>query len=76
MGICFSSLPLVSLATFGGSWLMGQTLSSAHIFPILSLFSVIRAPITTYLPFGIERLIESVIASKRINEFMNLLLIN
>ena len=72
MAIYFSSLSLVSLATFGGSWLMGQTLSTANIFTILSFFSIIRYPVTGGLPYGIEKLSESVIASKRINQFMNL----
>ena len=72
MGIFFSSLSLISLATFGGSWLMGQTLSSVNIFTALSFFSLIRYPLTTALPYGIEKLSESMIASKRINQFMNL----
>ncbi|CAF4657588.1 unnamed protein product, partial [Rotaria sp. Silwood2] len=37
-GMYFSSISLISLTTFGGSWLMGQTLSPATIFTILSLF--------------------------------------
>jgi ATP-binding cassette subfamily C (CFTR/MRP) protein 4 len=72
LGIFFSSLTLISLATFGGSWLMGQTLSSASIFTVLSLFSIIRYPLTNGLPSGIERLSESIIAARRINQFMNL----
>ncbi|CAF1164650.1 unnamed protein product, partial [Didymodactylos carnosus] len=72
MSIFFSSLSLISLATFGGSWLMGQTLSPANIFTVLAFFSIIREPMTSFLPLAIERLSDSVIASKRIDEFMNL----
>ncbi|CAF0967306.1 unnamed protein product [Rotaria sordida] len=72
LGFFFSSLSLVSLATFSGSWLLGQTLSSATIFTVLSLFSIIRVPLTNNMPYGIARLSESMIASQRINEFMNL----
>jgi ATP-binding cassette subfamily C (CFTR/MRP) protein 4 len=72
LGIFFSSLPLISLATFGGSWLLGQTLPSANIFMILSLFGIIRFPLTKGLPNVIEKLSESRIASKRIDQFMKL----
>ncbi|CAF1189317.1 unnamed protein product [Rotaria sordida] len=72
MGMYFSSISLISLATFGGSWLMNQTLSPATIFTILSLFGMVRYPLTANLPFAIEKLSESTIASNRINQFMNL----
>lgn len=68
----FSSLPLVSLATFGGSWLMGQTLSPATIFSISAFFNNIRYPLTTGLPFAIEKLSESMVAATRISQFMGL----
>ncbi|CAF1191662.1 unnamed protein product [Rotaria sp. Silwood1] len=71
-GMYFSSISLISLATFGGSWLMGQTLSPATIFTILSLFGMVRYPLTANLPYAIEKLSESTIASNRINQFMNL----
>ncbi|CAF1443909.1 unnamed protein product [Adineta steineri] len=70
--IYFSSLSLISLATFGGSWLMGQTLSSANIFTILSFFSLMRNPIAIGIPNAIELLNESIISSKRIDQFINL----
>ncbi|CAF0933395.1 unnamed protein product [Rotaria sordida] len=72
MAIYFSSLSLISLATFGGSWLMGQTLSSANIFTILSFFGIIRYELTNGLSYAIDTLSESAIASKRIDQFMNL----
>ncbi|CAF2902537.1 unnamed protein product [Rotaria sp. Silwood2] len=72
MGIFFLSLSLISLATFGGSWLMDQTLSPTNIFTVLSLFSIIRYPLTDLLPYGIEKLSESIIASRSINQFLNL----
>ncbi|CAF3656150.1 unnamed protein product [Rotaria sp. Silwood1] len=72
MAIYFSSVSLVSLATFGGSWLMGQTLSSANIFTILSLFGVLRNQVAAGLPSAIEKFSDSLIPSKCINRFMNL----
>ncbi|CAF3578840.1 unnamed protein product [Rotaria sp. Silwood1] len=72
MAIYFSSLSLISLATFGGSWLMGYTLSSANIFTILSFFAIIRYELTNGLSYAVDTLSESMIASKRINQFMNL----
>ena len=72
LGIFFSSMLLVSLATFGGSWLMGRELQSANLFTVLSLLGMIRYPLTGGLPAGIERLSESFVAARRINQFMNL----
>jgi ATP-binding cassette subfamily C (CFTR/MRP) protein 4 len=72
MAVFFSSLSLISLATFGGSWLMGQTFSSANIFMILAFFGIIRIHIAGGVPVAVEKLSESAIASKRIDEFMNL----
>ena len=72
MGLFFSSLTVISLATFGGSWLMNETLSPAQLFTVLSLFSIVRYPLTTFVPFAVEKLSESRIASKRINQFLNL----
>ncbi|CAF1074562.1 unnamed protein product [Didymodactylos carnosus] len=72
MGLFFSSLSLISLATFGGSWLMGHSLKPAQIFTVLSFFSIIRTPITNFLPTSIENLSESFISAKRISEFMSL----
>ncbi|CAF1231508.1 unnamed protein product [Adineta ricciae] len=72
MGISFAALPLISLALFFGSWLMGQVLSPANIFTALSLLSNLRDPVTVSLPYAIEKLSESRIAAKRINQFMEL----
>ena len=51
---------------------MRQTLSSANVFTVLSLFGIMRYPVTNGLPMAIQRLSESIIAGKRINQFMNL----
>ncbi|CAF3162568.1 unnamed protein product [Rotaria sp. Silwood2] len=72
MAIHFLSLSLVSLATFGGSWLMGQRLSNANIFTILSFFGIMRDPLTIGFPYAIETISECLIASRRIDQFMNL----
>ncbi|CAF1203015.1 unnamed protein product [Didymodactylos carnosus] len=72
MGLYFSSLPLISLATFGGSWLMGHKLEPVNIFTALTFFGMIRVPVTNYLPVAIERFAEMLAASKRIDAFMRL----
>lgn len=72
MGLSFASLPLISLATFGGSWLLGQNLRAADIFTTLAFFSMIRTPVTTFLPGAIEKLGETRVAAKRIDVFMQL----
>ena len=72
MGLYFSSLPLISLATFGGYWLMGDQLKPVDIFTALTFFGLIRVPVTNYLPVAIERYAEMKAASKRIDAFMRL----
>ncbi|CAF1620969.1 unnamed protein product, partial [Adineta ricciae] len=71
-GISFAALPIISLALFGGSWLMGQNLSPANIFTTLAFLGNLRYPVTIGLPYAIEKLSESRIATKRINQFMKL----
>ncbi|UJR07994.1 hypothetical protein I4U23_012273 [Adineta vaga] len=72
MAIHFFSSSLVSLTTFAGSWLMGQTLSNANIFTVLSFFGIMRDPLTIGFPYAIETLSECAVASERINQFINL----
>lgn len=72
MGLYFSSLPLISLATFGGYWLMNHQLKPVDIFTALTFFGLIRVPVTNYLPVAIERYAEMKAASKRIDAFMRL----
>ncbi|CAF3301704.1 unnamed protein product [Rotaria sp. Silwood2] len=72
MGISFALLSLISLATFGGSWLMNRQLSAAEVFTTLAFFAMLRAPVTIFLPMAIEKLSEARIAAKRIDAFMQL----
>lgn len=72
MGLYFSSLPLISLATFGGYWIMNHHLKPVDIFTALTFFGLIRTPVTNYLPVAIERFAEMLAASKRIDAFMRL----
>ena len=72
MGLYFSSLPLIALATFGGHWLIGHNLKPVDIFTALTFFGLIRVPVTNYLPVAIERFAEMLAASKRIDAFMRL----
>ncbi|CAF3149737.1 unnamed protein product [Rotaria socialis] len=68
--IFFSSLPLISLATFGGSWLMGKQLIAANIFTALSFFGMLRMSVALMLPGIIEKLSEARVAARRIDQFM------
>ena len=70
MGLYFSSLPLISLATFGGNWLLGSQLKPVDVFTALTFFGLIRVPVTNYLPVAIERYAEMLAASKRIDSFI------
>ncbi|CAF3662750.1 unnamed protein product [Rotaria sp. Silwood1] len=50
IALSFSALPLICLATFGGSWLMGRTLLPESIFATLAFFAMVRIPVTFTLP--------------------------
>lgn len=70
--VSFATLPLVSLATFGGSWLMGQPLLAENIFSTLAFFALIRVPVTIIMPSTIEKLSECRVSARRIDQFMQL----
>ena len=70
--ISFATLPLISLATFGGSWLMGQTLLPENIFATLAFFALLRVPLTIIMPTAIEKFSECRISARRIDQFMQL----
>ena len=70
--LSFAALPLISLATFGGSWLMGRTLLSEDIFSTLAFFVLVRAPVTITMPSAIEKFSEARVSAKRIDQFMKL----
>ncbi|CAF1496699.1 unnamed protein product [Adineta ricciae] len=70
--LAFTTLPLISLATFGGSWLMGRTLLSEDIFTALAFFVLVRAPVTITMPSLIEKFSEARVSARRIDQFMQL----
>jgi ATP-binding cassette subfamily C (CFTR/MRP) protein 4 len=72
VAISFVTLPLVSLATFGGSWLMGRTLLPENIFSTLSFFTTVRLPLTITMPNFIEKFSEARVSARRIDQFMQL----
>ncbi|CAF3829045.1 unnamed protein product [Rotaria sp. Silwood1] len=70
--LSFSTVPLISLATFGGSWLMGRTLLPENIFATLAFFAMLRGPATISMPFAIEKFSEARVSARRIDQFMQL----
>ena len=72
IAVSFSALPLISLATFGGSWLMGRTLLPEDIFATLAFFVMVRVPVTITMPTAIEKLSEARVSARRIDQFMQL----
>ncbi|CAF1087250.1 unnamed protein product [Adineta steineri] len=72
IGSSFLATSLMALSTFGSMWLFDYSLEAANIFTVLSMYNQIRMPVLRYLPPAIEKLSEVWIASKRIDEFMNL----
>ncbi|CAF1343330.1 unnamed protein product [Adineta steineri] len=72
VAMAFVASPLISLATFGGSWLMGHTLLPENVFSTLSFFGMVRLPLTITMPYLIEKFSEARISAKRIDKFMQL----
>ncbi|CAF3764649.1 unnamed protein product [Rotaria sp. Silwood1] len=70
IALSFSALPLICLATFGGSWLMGRTLLPENIFATLAFFAMVRIPVTFTLPYAIEKFSEARVSARRIDQFM------
>ncbi|CAF4939985.1 unnamed protein product, partial [Rotaria sp. Silwood1] len=70
--LSFAALPLISLATFGGSWLMGRTLLPENIFTTLAFFVMVRVPVTVGMPQAIEKFSEARVSARRIDQFMQL----
>ncbi|CAF4776085.1 unnamed protein product [Rotaria sp. Silwood1] len=72
IALSFAALPLISLATFGGSWLMGQSLLPENIFATLAFFGMVRIPVTFTMPLTIEKFSEARVSARRIDQFMEL----
>ncbi|CAF1563249.1 unnamed protein product [Adineta ricciae] len=70
--VAFTTLPLITLATFGGSWLLGRTLLPENRFATLAFFVMVRVPVTIGLPTAIEKFSEACVSAKRIDQFMQL----
>ena len=66
------SIPLMALTTFGTMWLTGQPLYAANVFATLAFYNLLRLTILRCTPIAMEKLSEAFIASKRINDFMQL----
>ena len=70
MALSFATLPLIALATFGGSWLMGHPLVPENIFATLAVFALVRVPVTIIMPGAIEKFSEALVSAKRLDYFM------
>ena len=70
--LSFATLSLISLATFGGSWLMGRTLLTENVFATLAFFAMVQIPVTRMMPNAIEKLSEARVSARRIDQFMQL----
>ncbi|CAF0904325.1 unnamed protein product, partial [Didymodactylos carnosus] len=73
MGLYFSYLSFTALATFGGGlWLMNRPLLPTTLFTTLAFFAILRFPLTSFFPTTIEKFSQTLIATRRIDTFMNL----
>jgi ATP-binding cassette subfamily C (CFTR/MRP) protein 4 len=72
IALSYATLPLTTLATFGGSWLMDRTLLPEDIFATLAVFALVRVPVTVIMLNAIEKFSEALVSAKRIDQFMQL----
>ncbi|CAF0916789.1 unnamed protein product [Rotaria sordida] len=72
IGLGFAGLTLISLATFGGSWLMDRHLQPENVFSTVTFFFLVRNSLIILLPFDIEKFSEARVSANRIDQFMQL----
>lgn len=72
VSLFFAILPLITLVTIVSSWLVDRSLTSIDIFTAISIYGVIRSPVTSFLPIAIEKVIQMNVAMKRIDTFIRM----
>lgn len=69
----FTIFPLlISLVVFGTCHLLGRDLDAATVFSSLALYNLLRLTLTVFIPKVVRSWSESLVASKRIVEFLQL----
>ncbi|KAK7893416.1 hypothetical protein WMY93_022568 [Mugilogobius chulae] len=72
MASFFSASKIIVFFTFTTYVLLGNTLSASRVFVTVSLYTSVRLTVTLFFPNAIEKLFESRISVRRIQEFLQL----
>eukprot|EP00455_Lapot_gusevi_P053824 TRINITY_DN848_c0_g1_i5.p1 TRINITY_DN848_c0_g1~~TRINITY_DN848_c0_g1_i5.p1 ORF type:complete len:1312 (-),score=307.44 TRINITY_DN848_c0_g1_i5:62-3997(-) len=75
-GISFFALALVSFVTFVGYIGLGNTLVPAKVFSTISLYFVVRVPLTMFFVFAMEKFSDVRVSMHRLNSFLTLSAMN
>ena len=70
LSLFFISTPIISMAVFLTIWILGQSLKPVDFFTVFAFFNQIRRPFLFHFPSALEKLSETWISWKRIQEFM------
>uniref|UniRef100_A0A3P8RDC2 Cystic fibrosis transmembrane conductance regulator n=1 Tax=Astatotilapia calliptera TaxID=8154 RepID=A0A3P8RDC2_ASTCA len=72
MASFFCASKLILFVTFAIYVLLGNTISASRVFVTVSLYSAVRLTVTLFFPSAIEKLFESRVSVRRIQEFLTL----
>uniref|UniRef100_A0A669EIC6 Multidrug resistance-associated protein 4 n=1 Tax=Oreochromis niloticus TaxID=8128 RepID=A0A669EIC6_ORENI len=72
MASFFCASKLILFVTFTLYVLLGNTISASSVFVTVSLYSAVRLTVTLFFPSAIEKLFESRVSVRRIQEFLTL----
>ncbi|XP_039870832.1 multidrug resistance-associated protein 4 isoform X1 [Simochromis diagramma] len=72
MASFFCASKLILFVTFAIYVLLGNAISASRVFVTVSLYSAVRLTVTLFFPSAIEKLFESRVSVRRIQEFLTL----
>uniref|UniRef100_G3PLJ6 Multidrug resistance-associated protein 4 n=1 Tax=Gasterosteus aculeatus aculeatus TaxID=481459 RepID=G3PLJ6_GASAC len=72
MASFFCSSKIILFVTFTLYVLLGNTITASRVFVTVSLYSAVRLTVTLFFPSAIEKLFESRVSVRRIQEFLML----
>ncbi|MEQ2273001.1 Multidrug resistance-associated protein 4 [Xenotaenia resolanae] len=70
MASFFCASKIIVFVTFTLYVLLGNTISASRVFVTVSLYTAVRLTVTLFFPSAIEKLFESRVSIKRIQEFL------
>ncbi|XP_068165847.1 ATP-binding cassette sub-family C member 4-like isoform X1 [Antennarius striatus] len=70
MASFFASTKIVVFVTFAVYVVLGNTITASSVFVTVSLYGTVKLTVTLFLPLGVEKLSESIVSIRRIQNFL------